>query len=127
MSNDKAPRRWTSTEIATARRTGDDIGLPDDFVDSSAYDAILKERDELKSMSDFRLHCVNETQEILKKMGEELLRERRKVEKLREFISFVRDAQCECSVMERQSGHLTGCWFPEFIDKLEAIDKEGDE
>jgi len=31
--------------------------------------------------------------------------------------------QCECSAMERESGHRSGCWFPEFGEALENVRK----
>lgn len=36
----------------------------------------------------------------------------------REAFDEFKDAQCDCSIPERLSGHLVGCWFPESYEKL---------
>lgn len=34
------------------------------------------------------------------------------------LAGFLKDAQCECTVVERESGHLVGCWRPEVDEAL---------
>jgi hypothetical protein len=29
-----------------------------------------------------------------------------------DLLEAAKDAQCSCSIAERESGHLTGCWMP---------------
>jgi hypothetical protein len=124
-----APRRWTSTEIATARRTGDDIGLPDDFVDSNAYDTVEAERDKLKAENKKLEHAIKQeifnndefgcefTYIVIAKrenaeMSEQLQRERRKVELLyTELNYYIMD--CGRKQAEQK----------EIDEQIEAIDK----
>ncbi len=49
---------------------------------------------------------------------EQFERDRKEIERLREALEYFRDAQCDCSVAERDSGHLIGCWKPEADEKI---------
>lgn len=48
---------------------------------------------------------------------------RRINEKLFEIVDYVRDnAQCACSIAEKSSGHLVGCWIPGINERLNDFD-----
>lgn len=49
------------------------------------------------------------------------------IEALLKVADLVQDAQCDCSVAERDSGHLVGCWKPEFDDALEKLSQAVEE
>lgn len=57
----------------------------------------------------------------LEKQNAELLRSRDEaLEWASKLADFVSSAQCDCSVAERDSGHLIGCWRPDLDSMLEA-------
>lgn len=89
----------------------EEVGTPSDsfkVIERSAYDAACTMRDEylsrLQEKCDDVLALINEKRELLAD-----------ARKLADYFS---DAQCECSVTERDSGHLVGCWKPELDKKL---------
>lgn len=47
-----------------------------------------------------------------------------RIENLEKVFNFVKDAQCECSISERLSGHVLGCWKPEFEELTEEVTHE---
>lgn len=42
-----------------------------------------------------------------------------RIEGLVTALKYFKDAQCECSIEERLSGHLSGCWKPEADEKID--------
>jgi len=45
----KAAREWTAVEVFECINTGNDVGLPDSFVDSKNYDALTAENAKLRA------------------------------------------------------------------------------
>lgn len=43
-------------------------------------------------------------------------------EKYEELIRAADDAQCDCSVSQRDSGHKIGCWMPRLQSALAAVE-----
>lgn len=41
-------------------------------------------------------------------------------EVVRGLAEVTQSTQCACNIRERESGHITGCWMPDLIEKLEA-------
>ena len=43
-------------------------------------------------------------------------------EKYARLVEAANNAQCECSVAERDSGHKVGCWMPQLQSALAAVE-----
>mgnify|MGYP006908234730 CR=1 FL=1 len=46
-----------------------------------------------------------------------------RAEAIERLIAAADQAQCQCSITERESGHLVGCWMPALSDAIEAARK----
>jgi hypothetical protein len=120
MTHDKAPRRW---RLESLFEDGDDLPVVKEgpsvsgydaeieVIEASAYDAILKERDELLKRVKVRVEDILE-------LEAELQRERRKVGKLKGVVSDM----CTLCVREEKQEKFSA----KIQAELEAIDNEGE-
>ena len=49
---------------------------------------------------------------------------RRLHEKLLMLTRAAREAQCECSLLQRDSGHVVGCWMPDLQEAIKESEQE---